>query len=176
MLALLARFKYVILGVFGFIALSALVACYSNNVPTHTTDPITLPSISTKTATLYASPTNSSPYAIHISSKAPFGNYLTDPRGKTLYYTVSDQPGYSNLPDETLSSWPVFYVENITVPPSLNPAAFGTYHRDNSVKQTTYKGYPLYYFFQDIKAGDIYGNKQNGVWFIINPDNFPGQQ
>jgi predicted lipoprotein with Yx(FWY)xxD motif len=91
----------------------------------------------------------------------------------TLYYTVSDRPAYSNLPDETLSVWPVFYVPNILVPPPLNAADFGTYTRDNNVKQTTYKGYPLYYFFQDKIAGDTFGNKLGGVWFIVNPDNFP---
>ena len=109
---------------------------------------------------------------VDIAAHLVFGHYLVDGRGMTLYYTVSDQPGYSNLPDEILSAWPVFYVENNIVPPSLNASDFGTFTRDNNVKQTTYKGYPLYYFFQDIKAGDTSGNKLNGVWFIVNPDNF----
>ena len=91
----------------------------------------------------------------------------------TLYYTVSDRPAYSNLPDETLSSWPVFYVPNILVPLSLNASDFGIYTRDNNVMQTTYKGYPLYYFFQDKTTGDTLGNTLGGVWFVVNPDNFP---
>ncbi len=91
----------------------------------------------------------------------------------TLYYTVSDRPGYSNLPDETLSVWPVFYVSSFAVPQALNAADFGTYTRDIGVKQTTYKGYPLYYSFQDKSSGDTFGNKAGGVWFVVNPGNFP---
>jgi predicted lipoprotein with Yx(FWY)xxD motif len=114
-----------------------------------------------------------SPYTIDIASKALIGNYLVDGRGMTLYYTVSDGPAYSNLPDETLLVWPVFYVPDILVPSSLNASDFGTYTRDNSVQQTTYKGYPLYYYFQDNAPGDTLGNQAGGVWFVVNPDNFP---
>ncbi len=156
--------------------LAAAVGCTSNGVPTPTTPTIT--PIPTPTPTLTPTPTPTptptlSPYTVNIASKAIIGNYLVDNRGITLYYTVSDRPGYSNLPDETLSSWPAFYVSNILVPPSLNASNFGTYTRDNNVKQTTYKGYPLYYFFQDKAAGDTLGNKLGGVWFVVNPDSFP---
>ena len=113
------------------------------------------------------------PYTVHVATKPIIGNYLVDSRGKTLYYTVSDRPNYSNLPDETLTSWPVFYVPDILVPASLNAANFGLYTRDNGVKQTTYRGFPLYYFFQDFKVGDTFGNKLGGVWFVIDPVNFP---
>lgn len=174
---ILSRFKFVILGVAALAVLSA-TGCTSNRAPStstvsSTTNTTFTPTTTTTPAT--TTPTNAtlSPYTIHIASKAIIGNYLADPRGKTLYYTTSDLPGYSNLPDETLSTWPVFYVENITVPPSLKAADFGTYTRDNNVKQTTYRGYPLYYFYQDIKSGDTFGNKLNGVWFVVDPDNFP---
>lgn len=94
---------------------------------------------------------------------------MIDNRGMALYYTVSDRPGYSNLPDETLTSWPVFYVPSIVVPSSLKASDFGIYTRDNNVKQTTYKGYPLYYSFQDKSPGDTFGNQAGGVWFVVNP-------
>jgi len=68
-----------------------------------------------------------------------------------------------------LSNWPVFYTANIVVPPSLNAADFGTYTRDNKIKQTTYKGYPLYYFVQDKTAGDTMGNQLSMVWFAVSP-------
>ncbi len=114
-----------------------------------------------------------SPYTVNIAPEAVIGNYLVDNRGMTLYYTVSDRPGYSNLPDEILSSWPVFSVPTVVVPPTLNTSDFATYSRDNNVNQTTYKGYPLYYFSQDKAPGDTLGNKAGGVWFIVNPANFP---
>jgi len=36
--------------------------------------------------------------------------------------------------------------------------------------QTTYNGYPLYYFFKDIKAGDINGQKVKNVWFVVDKE------
>ena len=167
----LSRFR-VILAVVIVLAVLAAVGCTSNSVPTPTTPTSTPTPTLTPAPPITPTPTASS-YTINIASKAIIGNYLVDSRGVTLYYTVSDRPAYSNLPDETLSSWPVFYVADIIVPPSLNLADFGTFTRDNNVKQTTYRGYPLYYFIQDKIAGDTFGNKLGGVWFVVNPDNFP---
>lgn len=133
--------------------------------PPVTPPPVTPPPVTPPPVT----PPPVTAYTVNISSKAVIGNYLVDGRGRTLYYTISDRPGYSNLPDETLSSWPVFYVSDIVVPPSLNAADFGSYTRDNKVRQTTYKGYPLYYFFQDRAAGDTTGNQLGMVWFAVSP-------
>ena len=153
---MLGKCRFVLVGTSVLLILATL-GCTSNSLPAPTTPALI--------------PTPSS-YTINIASKAIIGNYLVDNRGMALYYTVSDKPAYSNLPDETLSSWPVFYVPNILVPASLNASDFGTYTRDNNVKQITYQGYPLYYFFQDKAPGDTLGNKLGEVWFIVNPDKF----
>ena len=91
----------------------------------------------------------------------------------TLYYTTRDGPNFSNLSEDALAGSPVFYVPDIIVPPLLNASDFGTYIRDHLVKQTTYKGYPLYYFYQDKAPGDTLGHKASNVWFVINPTQFP---
>jgi predicted lipoprotein with Yx(FWY)xxD motif len=160
----------------GLILMSAS-AC-SSGITNTATSPSATPNTPTPTVTTTPLPPTTTatipdPYTLHVKSKTNIGNYLADPRGMTLYYTVSDHPDYSNLPDETLANWPVFYVSNIVVPPSLNIADFGTYTRDNNTKQTTYRGYPLYYFSQDKKTGDTFGNSLAGVWFVVNPDSFP---
>jgi predicted lipoprotein with Yx(FWY)xxD motif len=162
--------KHIVRGIIlaGFAGLSfiAVLACSSNGV--NTTLP-TSTSTTTTPGTTTAAPSN---YTIDVASKDVVGKYLVDGRGLTLYYTKSDRPDYSNLPDETLSNWSFFYVTNISIPSSLNAADFGTYTRDNNVRQTTYKGYPLYYFSLDKVPGDILGNNLSGVWFTVNPDNF----
>ena len=107
-------------------------------------------------------------YTANIANKPSIGDYLVDGRGMTLYWTSSDAPNYSNLPDETLTSWPVFYVSNTRVPPSLNPSDFGTYTRDNGMPQTTYKGYPLYHSILDTAPGNTNGNNL-GNWFVVAP-------
>ncbi len=140
--------------------------------PTATTAAPPPSSTATPPATGVPGPTTSAApaYTVDVAAKAGLGSYLVDGRGRTLYYTTSDRPNYSNLPDETLTSWPVFYAAALAVPPSLDAASFGTYTRDNGVKQTTYKGYPLYYFFQDKARGDTLGHLLGGVWFALRPD------
>ena len=162
-------FRLVIVG-FAGLSLIALLACSSSGTNTTSIALTTLPTITLPgTNTSTTSPS----YTINIASKEVVGSYLVDGSGMTLYYTVSDRPNYSNLPDETLSAWPVFYVTDYRVPSVLNVSDFGFYNRDNNIKQTTYKGYPLYYFYQDKVRGDTLGNKLSGVWFVVNPANFP---
>ena len=152
-------------------ALLGLAAC--TPVPTSSTTTTTLPPTTTTPPASTTPPPTVSPYSVNVATKAVVGEYLTDGRGMALYYTISDRPDYSNLPDETLTSWPAFYTASVQVPPSLNAADFGTFTRDNGVKQTTFRGYPLYYFYQDKAPGDTLGNKLGNVWFLINPAQFP---
>lgn len=171
---ILSRLRFALAAGTVLLAMLTIAGCTLNNLPTPT-----IPAI-TSTPIFPTSPQTSTPattlalssYTINIASRAIIGDYLVDGSGMTLYYTMSDRSSYSNLPDETLSSWPAFYVSNILVPPSLNASDFGTYTRDHNIKQTTYKGYPLYYFFQDKTQGDTLGNKLGGVWFIVNPGDF----
>jgi predicted lipoprotein with Yx(FWY)xxD motif len=44
--------------------------------------------------------------------------------------------------------------------------------REDGEKQTSYKGWPLYYFFKDKKPGDVSGEGVNSVWYVIYPDKF----
>ncbi len=115
-----------------------------------------------------ASATYTITYTANIANKPSIGDYLVDGRGMTLYWTSSDAPNFSNLPDETLTSWPVFYVSNTQVPAPLNPSDFGTYTRDNGMPQTTYKGYPLYHSILDTAPGNTNGNNL-GNWFVVAP-------
>jgi predicted lipoprotein with Yx(FWY)xxD motif len=148
-------------------AVTALKSSPISSTPSISALPDQTPSSTPKPA---SSPAPSpAAYTVNVSSSTLIGDYLVDGRGITLYYTTSDKPGYSNLPDETLSTWPVFYVSGIVVPPSLKASDFGTYNRDSKVKQTTYKGYPLYYFFQDKATGTTLGNRLGDVWFVVNP-------
>lgn len=138
----------------------------TTQITTQTTSLTTTPSSQTTTI---STTTGTTSFTINIASKALIGDYLVDGNGMTLYYTTSDRPMYSNLPDETITAWPVFYVSNIIIPVSLNASDFAVYTRDNNVKQITYKGYPLYYFFQDKSPGNTFGNKLNNVWFVVSP-------
>lgn len=116
-------------------------------------------------------------YTIMTASNSSIGTYLTDGRGMTLYHLTNDQGSYtSRCTDATCTGiWPSFYAESINVPVNLNPADFGTITVNGykPYQQTTYKGWPLYYFFRDTKPGDVYGQGLSdiyGVWSAVNPE------
>ncbi|MGG0654998.1 hypothetical protein [Rummeliibacillus pycnus] len=97
------------------------------------------------------------------------GDYLADSEGKTLYYFTKDQAGKSNCSGDCLANWPAFNQEDFAVPEGFDKKDFGTITRaDNSEKQVTYKGYPLYYFAKDQQKGDVNGQGVKDVWYIVN--------
>ena len=100
-------------------------------------------------------------------------NFLTDAKGMTLYYYTKDARGESVCYGNCANAWPIFYAPTISVPPTLQASDFGTITRTDGSKQTTYRGWPLYYWQRDAKPGDITGEKVGGVWFVIDPAKFP---
>jgi predicted lipoprotein with Yx(FWY)xxD motif len=99
------------------------------------------------------------------------GDYLTDARGLALYVFGADLPGdcaappISTCTDDCLLSWPVFYAEPRVLAAGLDPAAFGSILRPDGRSQTTYFGWPLYYYANDVKAGDVTGHGSS-VWTL----------
>ena len=66
--------------------------------------------------------------------------------------------------------WPAFYAENLTLDNGLEASDFEEIILDGGQKQTTYKGWPLYYFANDTAAGDVNGDGQGSVWYVAKPD------
>ncbi len=95
---------------------------------------------------------------------------IVDSKGMTLYLFTKDVMGDSKCTGACLNAWPIFYQEQISVSSGLSSTDFGAITRDDGKKQTTYKGWPLYYFSSDVNPGDIKGEGVNKVWFIARPD------
>lgn len=112
-------------------------------------------------------------HAVKIQEKDGIGKYLADFDGKTLYWFKNDSPGKSVCAGACIDKWPVFYREKAAAPKDIKADDFGTITRDDGKKQTTFRGYPLYYWINDKQPGDTTGHNVNNVWFVINPDNFP---
>ncbi|MCB9208069.1 MAG: T9SS type A sorting domain-containing protein [Ignavibacteriales bacterium] len=105
-----------------------------------------------------------------ILATSEYGEILTDLGGYTLYYFVNDAFDASVCFDQCETNWPVYYKENILPGDGLNQDDFASITRLDGSKQTTYKGWPLYYFFNDTSPGDVNGENINGVWFVAKPD------
>jgi predicted lipoprotein with Yx(FWY)xxD motif len=101
-----------------------------------------------------------------IANSKDLGSYLTDTSGKTLYFFTKDTPGASTCTGTCLGLWPAFYADPVTAPSVLNPSDFTAVTRYDGVKQTAYKGRPLYYYSADTKPGDTKGQGFNNVWYI----------
>jgi predicted lipoprotein with Yx(FWY)xxD motif len=106
-----------------------------------------------------------------IKAKEGIGSYLADEKGMALYLFKKDSLGKSacGAANGCLEKWPVFYSEKIEPAPGIDAASIGVITRDDGLKQTTYKGNPLYYFFNDKDDEDVYGQGVNGVWFVVAP-------
>lgn len=113
-------------------------------------------------------------YDVMIAYKEGIGTYLTDDYGRTLYYFAKDSVNRSVCTGECLQKWPPFYRPEPIVP-SVIKGYFGEIDA-NGKKFTTFKGYPLYYFFKDVERGDTNGQGVKKVWFVVDPFSFQQQK
>ena len=101
--------------------------------------------------------------------------YLTDKDGRALYTFDKDKLGESSCYKGCENMWPVYYASRLTcVPFSLDKKDFSTIDRNQTkavsgaLRQTTYKGKPLYYYHKDLdKVGTTKGDWVGGVWDLI---------
>jgi predicted lipoprotein with Yx(FWY)xxD motif len=105
--------------------------------------------------------------SVQVKTSPSGVNYLTDDGGMSLYYYTLDTNGQSACYGGCATAWPIFYADNLTVGDGLSASDFGTVTRTDGTKQTTYKGWPLYYWYQDKKAGDMAGEGVHNVWYIL---------
>jgi predicted lipoprotein with Yx(FWY)xxD motif len=104
---------------------------------------------------------------------SPFvGSYLADTAGRSLYMYGADLPGDCNTPPQSLCvadcvvTWPPFDAGSRVLPATLTDAGFGTIQRSDGGYQTTYMGWPLYYYKSDLTLGQMTGQGKGKLWHI----------
>ncbi len=122
----------------------------------------TIPAARTASTTIPGVQTQS--YTVVMENSTTLGSYLANASGFTLYTYSGDTPnsGDSTCYSSCAANWPVFYGGNLSVAPGLNASNFGTITRTDGTKQTTYKGWPLYFFVADHSPGEVNGNNVGG--------------
>lgn len=113
-----------------------------------------------------AQPTTS----VKITANATLGNIITDSAGRSLYFFAKDAGSTSACTGPCLATWPAFYKEELTHGDGLQDSDFAVITRTDGAKQTTYKGWPLYYYSADAAAGDVKGDAFNKVWAAAKAD------
>ena len=108
-------------------------------------------------------------YSVMLMEKPGAGTYLCDPAGKTIYWSANDSPGMSNVAGADTSAWSPVNLNGLFIAPSsLNVSDFNTITRPDQTFQTTYKGWPLYYYTHDNAPAMISGQGLGGVWWAVN--------
>jgi predicted lipoprotein with Yx(FWY)xxD motif len=66
-----------------------------------------------------------------------------------------------------LISWPIFPAGARVLAPGLDDSAFGAIQRSDGTWQTTYFGWPLYYYKTDLLLGQVAGQGKAKTWHIV---------
>ncbi|MGW0822873.1 SCO0930 family lipoprotein [Streptomyces sp. NPDC002845] len=101
-----------------------------------------------------------------------YGKVLTDSTGRTLYRFDKDtaEPPKTTCEGECATAWPPVPASGATAAAGVDKALLGEITRPDGTKQLTVGGWPMYYYAQDAKAGDINGQGVNGTWYASAPD------
>jgi predicted lipoprotein with Yx(FWY)xxD motif len=108
---------------------------------------------------------------IHLDSSAILGKHIVDKDGRSLYYFSNDVDGLSSCAGACLTNWPPYHADSATTTYSdgLLSTDFKTITLSGGGKQTTYKGWPLYYYAPSgvaEAAGLTTGEGIGNVWFV----------
>lgn len=130
------------------------------------------PASSSATASMPTTVSIQSPYFSEISTSS-LGTYLTDKKGLTLYTFSHDKPGVSTCTGKCLTLWPPYGpgisatgTQPVNLP--MLPVNVGVIKGNNGMMQFTWKGMPLYYYYEDKKPGDIFGEGIFDAWYVVN--------
>jgi predicted lipoprotein with Yx(FWY)xxD motif len=115
------------------------------------------------------------------SAPAP---YLTNRAGRTVYVFLSDTPGQagaapiSACADKCLDAWPTWNapasLDALALPSTMKATDFGVFERvagGATVKQLSYRGWPLYFHTPDAAPGETSGHGM-GAWRALDPVGF----
>ncbi|MEM1043102.1 MAG: hypothetical protein AAGI91_10790 [Bacteroidota bacterium] len=114
-------------------------------------------------------------FPLDLATDDALGSILTDEAGRTLYVFAGDADGLGACAGGCLDAWPVFFAEDLRLASGLDPADVDQITRADGLRQTTYKGWPLYYYApagdgQVEAPGSVQGDGVGEVWFVAKPD------
>jgi len=116
--------------------------------------------------------TDSSPSVDAAVASTTLGKVVVDGKGMTAYYFDADvkDSGTSTCTGACAAAWPA--IEASTTKPKVSgiTGTVGTIKGVDGGRQITIDGRPIYTFVGDKKAGDVTGQGDKGVWYVVNPD------
>ena len=114
------------------------------------------------------------------ATKAPFGNYVVDSSGRSLYVLdgTRGSSGINRCSGQCLRVWPpLMGGPSQVVATGLNPGALQSVSGYTGA-QLSYAGWPLYYYHHDHVPSDTMGQGVRdswGSWYLLSPSGEPIQ-
>jgi predicted lipoprotein with Yx(FWY)xxD motif len=106
-----------------------------------------------------------------VATDAKLGQILVDGSGMTLYMYTKDEPDKTNCTPQCLKFWPALITQGSpTLGPGVDASLVGTAAMADGSKIVTYNKMPLYLFAKDTKPGDVTGQDNQKVWYVVSPD------
>ncbi|MGD9936482.1 MAG: hypothetical protein AB7S61_03280 [Methanoregulaceae archaeon] len=123
-------------------------------------------------AVLMAGCTQAQPLSVQLSDHPTYGKILTDSNGRSLYVIARDVPNTGIIADlgDVSRFYPPFFAESMPGGRGIDTSEFGILTRPDGSKQTTYRGWPLYYYLNDRAAGDAKSQGANNVTFLARTE------
>lgn len=109
---------------------------------------------------------------VKLMEQAPYGQFLVDGQGMSLYLFLNDTAGTSTCYDGCAVAWPPLLTKTkgIKAGKGINESMLGTVERKDGSLQVTYNGHPLYYYATDKKPGDVTGQDLDQFgeeWYLV---------
>ncbi len=166
-----------------FVAAALLTACGTNTPAapdTNAAAATSAPSAPAATASPAAAPA-AGPKVLKVVTLSGFSPIVTNGTGRTIYRFDKDKanPATTTCFDECAKTWqPVLAGPNDTFAidgNGINKNLMGFIDRPEG-RQVTLKGWPLYYYKDDVSIGQTAGYGKGGTWFAIAPDGSKAKQ
>lgn len=128
---------------------------------------------------------------LEVKKQAPYGDYITDRAGHSLYMFEQDTQGQPSSctdacantdTDNTtnINPWPPYVTDREPeAGKGIDKSLIGTAKREDGTTQVTYGGWPLYYFNGDKRSGDALGQGVEHLgapWYLVSPEGKPIRQ
>jgi predicted lipoprotein with Yx(FWY)xxD motif len=110
---------------------------------------------------------------LNAAKVARMGTTVQDQNGFVLYRFDKDEdsPAKSNCNGDCAKIWPAALTnDGEPTLKGVDESLVGTVTREDGTKQLTLKGWPLYRYIGDKKAGQWKGQNVSGTWFVIQPN------
>jgi predicted lipoprotein with Yx(FWY)xxD motif len=164
----------------GIVGVAAALSACGTTITTDRTSSAQLPAASAPAADQAAAPANKV-QVLKVGQIDGFAFIVINDKGRTVYRFDSDTPnsGKSTCLDACADTWqPVLAgpgADGTRIEDGIDPSLVDSIDRPEG-RQLTLKGWPLYYYKNDLSLGQTAGQGRNGAWFAIAPDGSKARQ